>query len=354
MFSSYQEMYLNTDKKKFIVEKRLEMVRYAIDNGYKAASRFYQCSKNTIKKWCRRYQINGMSGLEDQSRKPHHSPKIIKQADIDTITSITVEAKEKGKHITVNNVRRKSEIKDYSDETINRYMNKACGKVKNKKHPKSTGGSVEWKQHLKPFQHIQVDIKYLTDIDNLKPYFACSKNNYQGIKVKYEITARDVASGQAIVAYCDDKSAYYTKKFLEEILHPFLKQFEYLELKNITIQTDCGTEFTNKYKKTRGKSPIIHSFTVFTEEKFKRHKTNIPGHCTADSDVETFHWSIERDCLGWDDIVDNQTLIQYTSEYIERYNNSVIVTRGYSPMEKIKETFDVTGITFPKPQILTV
>ena len=352
MFTNYQEMYINTDNIDFIKNKRLEMVHYAFDHGIKSAATFYCCSKNTIKKWIKRYKEKNISGLIDISRKPHNSPKKIKQSDIDNIIETATIAKEKGKHITVNNIRRKTGINEYSDETINRYINKATGKIRNKKKPKSTGGSVEWKKKLKPFQLIQVDIKYLTDIDNLKPYF-----NYDNSKSlsKYQITARDVASGYAIVSYCDDKSSTYTTMFLENILYPFLKQFfTSEELKKIKIQTDCGSEFTNKYKRTKGKSPIVHSFTLFIDTKFKRHKTNIPGHCTANSDVESFHWSIERDCLGWDDITNNDELIQYTTNYIERYTKSIIVHRGYSPIEKIKETLDVTAITFPKPQILSV
>ena len=348
MFGSYQEMYLNADSITYVVNKRLEMVRYASVEGFKVTARFYNCSKNTVKKWCHRYAKQGVKGLEDISRKPKRTPTRIKQDDIDLITETAKAAKDKGKHITVKNIRRKTGINEHSDETINRYINQATGKIKNKKHPKSNGGSVDWKQELKPFQLIQVDIKYLTDIDNLKPYFK-GRN-----LAKYQITARDVASGFPIVAYCDEKSLTYTKLFLEEILHPFLKQFIYLDLKTITIQTDCGKEFTNEHVKTNGRNPDPSAFTIFIEDKFEKHRTNVPGHCTANSDVETFHWSIERDCLGWDDITNNHELIKCTTEYIERYWKTIIVLRGYSPLEKIKETLDVTDITFPKPQVLSV
>ncbi|MEG2985918.1 MAG: hypothetical protein RR835_14585, partial [Peptostreptococcaceae bacterium] len=164
--------------------------------------------------------------------------------------------------------------------------------------------------------------------------------------------ARDVTTGYTIVSYCEDKSLVYTTKFLNEILYPFLKQFKKLELKNITIQTDNGKEFTNRLTKTNGKEPKKSSFTIFIEDKFKKHRTNIPGHCTADSEVESFHWSIERDCLAWDDIIDDDSLIKYTSKYIKEYSNTIIKTRGYSPIEKIKEAFDTTNIVYPTPQLI--
>lgn len=351
MWTSYKEMYNSIDNEKVLVDKRLEMVRYANENGIKVAGRFYSCSKNTVKKWCRRYAISGVAGLKDKSRRPLHSPKRIDDSDILKIKNCVDYAKEKKKYITVNNVRRKTKINNYTDTTINRYINKSCGNQKNSKHNQAKGGDVKWKQHLKPFQLIQIDIKYLTDIDNLKPYF--NKNNDRSL-AKYQITARDVATGFPIIAYCNDRSSFYTKKFLEEILYPFLKQFNYLDLKSITIQTDNGTEFTNKYIKTRGKRPKESNFTLYVYSKFKKHKTNPPACPTFDSDVETFHWSIERDCLAWDDIVDNKTLLQYTTDYIDRYINAKIKSRGYSPLDKIISAYEIENINLPKPQLLTV
>lgn len=354
MWSSYQEMYMNIDNEKMLVQKRLEMVRFANENGIKVAARFYSCSKNTIEKWCRRYAVYGVRGLLDKSKKPKNSPKRISQEDIDKITEVTKNAKEKKKHITVKNIRKSTKINKYSDGTINRYINKAVGKKRNKAHPKSTGGNISWKKKLLPFELIQIDTKYLTDIDNLKPYFASKTNDYKGIRCKYEITARDVATGCAIVAYCEEKTVTYTRIFLERIIYPFLKQFKGLNIKTITIQTDNGSENTKKYIKTYGKEPEKSAFTIFAEDKFKKHRTNIPGHCTADSDVETFHWSIERDCLAWDDIVDDESLIKYITIYMKDYLHSEIKTRGYSPIDKIKETYDIDNIIYPMPQILSV
>lgn len=350
MWSSYQEMYLNTKNEKLVIDKRLEMVRCAHDIGIKPTARIYKCSKNVVKKWCRRYALYGIKGLKDLSRRPHSSPKRIKDQDINKIRECVKEAKEKKKYITVNNVRRKTKISNYSDTTINRYINLVCNGKKNKKHIKSNS-DVSWKQNIKPFMYWQIDIKYLTDIDNLKHYF--NKNNDRGL-AKYQITARDIATGFPIVAYCNEKSVTYTKMFLEKILYVFLKQFKYLNLKDIKIQTDNGTEFTNKYIKTKGKTPEDSKFTLFINENFKKHKTNPPACPTYDSDVETFHWSIERDCLAWDDIVDNRSLIKYTTKYMNRYINTEIRTRGYSPIDKIKTALEIDKINIPKPQLLTV
>lgn len=347
MFSSYQEMYNESKSMEFIVQKRLEMVHMAKEIGYKATARYYNTDRNTVRKWVRRYQVEGIKGLRDRNKKPQNSPKRIKQKDIDKIVEACKWAVEKGKYITVKNIRRKTKIKKYSDVTISRYIRKAVSKPK-KKSDKRNGGSVIFKEFLKPFEIIQVDIKYLTDIENLQPYFETQK------LAKYQITARDVCTGFPLVAYCDEKSVYYTTKFLETVLVPFLKQFKYIDFRDIIIQTDNGTEFTNKYIRTKdGHEAKDTSFTIFIAKKFKKHRTNIPGHCTGNSEVESFHWNIERDCLGWDDIYNNKSLLKCVEQYINTYVHTVISTRGYSPYNKIKETLKVKTIKVPKPILLT-
>ncbi len=39
MWSSYQEMYMNIDNEKLLIDKRLEMVRFANENGIKKAAK---------------------------------------------------------------------------------------------------------------------------------------------------------------------------------------------------------------------------------------------------------------------------------------------------------------------------
>lgn len=56
------------------------------------------------------------------SRHPKHSPKKIKGEDIIKIYDYVQNAKEKKKYITVNNVRRSTNITQHSDTTINRYI----------------------------------------------------------------------------------------------------------------------------------------------------------------------------------------------------------------------------------------
>lgn len=49
MWSIYQEMYMNIDNEKLLIEKRLEMVRFANEFGIKKTVRLYNCTRNTLK-----------------------------------------------------------------------------------------------------------------------------------------------------------------------------------------------------------------------------------------------------------------------------------------------------------------
>ena len=261
---TYSDIYHNFKNGDYLINKRLELVRYANDYGIKPASRYFKCSKNTVKRWCKRYAVYGMKGLKNISSRPHKLRTKILPEEIEKINCVVKFAQDKKKHITVKNIRKKTNIYDYSDKSINRYINLALNKKKrNKKHEVSNGRSLDFKKDLKPFELIQIDIKYLTDIDNLKPYFINRS------LAKYEITARDVFSGFSFVSYCDDKSIYYTYSFLIKVFYPFLKTIPGLDLKEITVQTDNGSEFTNRLIKTNGRTPKQSIFTKFIESNFK-------------------------------------------------------------------------------------
>lgn len=54
---------------------RLRLVSYARQHGLKAAARAFQTTRPTVRKWVRRYQQQGPSGLVGRSRAPHHQPR---------------------------------------------------------------------------------------------------------------------------------------------------------------------------------------------------------------------------------------------------------------------------------------
>jgi transposase-like protein len=68
---SYQQIMSSQDPK-FAV--RYQMVMSALSKGIRPTMRDFRCSRNTVRLWLRRYQEQGLAGLEERSRAPHHIP----------------------------------------------------------------------------------------------------------------------------------------------------------------------------------------------------------------------------------------------------------------------------------------
>lgn len=345
MFSSYEEVYHNCSDD-FILEKRLDLVRYANEFGIRACCKHFKTTKNTVRRWCRRYAIHGKKGLKNLSRAPKRVRRKISQQTIESIKEVVCDSEDKKKYITSVNVIRKLKLYQYNYFTINRYVQKFKKKRK-KRENNSQSGTTDFKKDLIPFELVQIDIKYLTDIKQLKPYF---KNRNL---CKYQITFRDVCTGLSCVAYCYEKSLTNTYLFLKKVIYPFLSNIPGIDLKKIKVQTDNGAEFTNRDKRLYVKAiPEETIFTKFINENFYKHKTIIPGNCTAQSEVESFHWTIEKDCLAWDDIFDNKTLLENTSNFINEFNNRKRYKKDFTPVEKIKEFYNIDTLILPDVIIL--
>lgn len=53
---------------------RLNMVRHAMKYSVSDAAYVYGRTRKTVRKWCYRFGKEDLSGLEDRSRCPYHSP----------------------------------------------------------------------------------------------------------------------------------------------------------------------------------------------------------------------------------------------------------------------------------------
>lgn len=51
---------------------REKIVLHALAHGNEDAADRFECHRNTVSKWKSRYKKQGIEGLKDQSRAPHH------------------------------------------------------------------------------------------------------------------------------------------------------------------------------------------------------------------------------------------------------------------------------------------
>jgi len=74
MHSTYFELYRMRTDRHWLHQK---LVTSARARGVKAAAREFGCSRNTVRKWLRRFQPGKPSALVEHSRRPKRSPNQI-------------------------------------------------------------------------------------------------------------------------------------------------------------------------------------------------------------------------------------------------------------------------------------
>jgi transposase len=273
------------------MDYRFKMVQYARKEGISQAARLFNTSRNTIRKWLKRFEKEGMSGLKDQSRAPKHSPNKLSQEVIDKLMKI------REKYPTFSTKRLAAEgLLPCSHETARKVYAKA-GKTRKKKRKKRLTSSVakEFKEKLKPFELIILDTKHLYDLPVYNQYRIAL-----GLP-KYQYTARDVKSGLLFTAYSNELSLTNNTIFVKHIIK-FLQE-NGVDLNNVTFQFDNGSENIGSVR--RKEYSTLEKFLVDNGVKANRIP---PRRWIYNADVETLHGRIEEEFLESIDVQISYTL----------------------------------------------
>lgn len=286
---------------------RLRMVHSSHILGIKPTARLFRCSVKTVRKWHKRYTQLGVSGLEEQSRKPHRSPSKCPQDFERKI--ISLRQKTKNRYGAEKLIERFS-IEEYGRSSIKRIIRqhglRRVRKTKNKKR------KYLWstKKLYRAFEKIQVDVKVLTDIANYWPQYLKHQEKYP----RYEITARDVKTGATFVALMKKNNQTNTATFIY-LLGEHLKE-QGFDLSKITIQTDNGVEFNAAGRKLKGLTGFERMVKYYGMEI----KYIPPASPTFNSDVETFHRLIEDEFYEIEQYEDLEDMKQKTYTYMLDFN----------------------------------
>ena len=258
---------------------RQKIVRYAQQHGVKPAARRYGCDPRTVRTWKRRFETKGTGSLVNKSRAPHRRPhKISKEMEERIVERRKVAPCYGPKRLKHFNPSLKA-----STGAIHRVLKEQGLVRKQKKKYRVKQDLRDIKAKYQSLTHHQEDVKHLYDIPYYWPQMTAEK------LPKYEYTLRDTKSGFTIVAFADEYSEQYSTMLTETYLS-HLKSFD-IDLKDVIIQTDNGSEFGAKKKdvKTPGfVNTIVMKFGA-------THQYIPPGLCNANADVESFHSTIERE-----------------------------------------------------------
>jgi len=258
---------------------RHQMVTYAGQNGIKPAMRHFKASRNTVRKWLHRWNEYGYQGLEEISRRPHHSPKATPESEKEKLA----ELKKKYKRMGADQIKVKEDLKR-SARTIRKvWREKGESSRKRRKKHETKQNLREVKKQYSLFQQVMEDTKELDDIPEY--YLQMKMNNLFSI----QYTFRDVTTGLMYLGFADEKSLVYAALFAKYINYQLMQYG--VDLSKTTRQTDNGSEYIGSWQ--------AKSESIYTKEiesiPGQIHDTIFPGAHRMQADVETVHNLIEME-----------------------------------------------------------
>lgn len=297
--------YYRTSKE--IRTVRRDLVKHALKHGIKPAARRYSTTPKTVRKWVRRYQELKWPGLKDQSKKPHTSPNRMLPYWQFKIQEVCERAAAKRKRLTAKKIQELHKI-PYSTKTILKTMQEV-GYSRNRKRKYERKRDLrELKKSLKPFEKIQIDVKYLDDIEEMYAEYVVHR------LPRYQYTARCVRTGALYYCYAQEKTVTNATIFLLLLL-------EHLERYGVTleqshIQTDNGTEFTSAWN-TLTETQFTQAIKVYGKAE---HRLIPPGAKTWQSDVESSHRLIEDELYACTEFEARWHFFKEARRYQEYFN----------------------------------
>jgi transposase len=240
---------------------RLRLVESARQRGIKPTAQLFATTVPTVRKWLRRFQQHGPSGLLARPRARHHQP-------LKTPPATEAQLVELRKTLPTFGARRLIREFDLpiSHGALERIWHEHGLLQKRRRKYQRKQDLAHIKAQWALFQQISADTKDLDDI----PRYWLQAQRLRLPVIQY--TARDVRSGLLFWAFAEGRSASASAVFAARI-QQHLDRYG-VSLRDLVWQTDNGGEFKGDFPKALGDS---------------QHVRIPPSAHTYQSDVETVH-----------------------------------------------------------------
>ena len=245
---------------------RLSLIRYADKYGVSKAVVKYKTNRQYIYRWKRRYD-GSWDSLHDRSRRPYHHPSQHTPQEIKLIRDMWRRNSHDGLVVFWVKLRRCGYSRSISG--LYRFLRKQGIMAVHPPNPKYIPKPYEKMDY--PGQRIQVDVKFVPS--------ACLKNSQVIGKQFFQYTAIDEFFRWRFVEAFEEHSTYSSAQFVDHLVKAFSGKIE-------CIQTDNGTEFTNRFTTHRDKPTL---FEKRLEEHGIRHKLIRPYTPRHNGKVERSH-----------------------------------------------------------------
>jgi len=192
-----------------------------------------------------------------------------------------------------------------------------------------------YRKLLKTLYHWQVHVKYLNDIPHIYALVL------RGILPKFEYTIKDVLTGTTFISYAHKLSTFNSARFIALCLDHFRSYG--LDLSQITIQTDNGSEFIGSI--TAKKDSLV---TRVVEKTFgARHVTIPPATPRFNGSVENFHGRIEDEFYDLEDLLNLSDLLGKALTYMLYFNlERPNLNLKKTPLEAVQQQTEIKDPQF--------
>lgn len=295
---------------------RKRVCEYALKHGnISEAELKYNVTRQTIHRWLKRFDGTKQS-LADKSRRPHSHPNQHTQEETEFVIRLWHKNKQFGLDYLYGKLLRQHDYKR-SRETLYRVLrrnglyHKPPKKRRKRANKPYYGATV-------PGQKLQMDVKYVPS--------ECMVGDAIGKKF-YQYTIIDEATSLRYIQIFDDKSNWNSVEFV-------INAMKYFPFGIKKIQTDNGTEFTNRFLNTEKKS----AFENFLETSGIDHQLLRPATPWHNGRVERSHRTDQKFFYDSKTFYSLQDAQNQAKRHLRWYNN--LWQRKYNyrtPMEVWRE-----------------
>ena len=280
---------------------RLRLVQHARQHGIKPAARAFATTVPTVRKWLRRFQQHGPSGLREHSRAHRHCPHKTSPEIEQQVLAL------RRKLPTFGAARLKREFDlTISHMAIQRIWREHGLIRKRRKKYQRKQDLAAVKATWRLFQQISADTKDLCDIPQFWP-------QAQRLRLPLvEYTAREVRSGLLFWAFAQKRSAAASAVFAARI-QQHLDRWG-VNLRDLAWQTDNGSEFIG------GHDPLGHRTGFPAALGDSQHLRIPPAAHTYQSDVETVHRLVEDEFFDLETFASRGEFLAKAQTYQHYFN----------------------------------
>lgn len=296
---------------------RLSLLKYADKYGVTKAAIKYKTNRQYIYRWKKRFD-GSMESLRDRSRRPHHHPNQHTPEEIKLITDMRRRNPHAGLVIFWVKLMRRGYSRSMTG--LYRFLKKQGFMAVHPPNPKYIPKPYE--QMVYPGQRVQVDVKFVPS--------ACLKNSKVIGKKFFQYTAIDEYSRWRFVEAFEEQNTYSSAQFVDLLVKAFPFPIE-------CIQTDNGTEFTNRFTSHKDKPTL---FQVHLEQHGIQHKRIRPYTPRHNGKVERSHRKDNERFYATHQFYSFEDFAKQLKEYNRReYNHFPMRPLGWKTPNQVRKDY---------------